>query len=135
MDIIDTCIATIKEEFPSAAGVWLFGSTASGDRTNASDIDLAILLSQKADSVKLWQCSQHIASQIHKDVDLVDLLEASTVFRAQIVQKGKLIYCADKFKCDMFEIQVLSSYLLLNEERKELMDDIKSRGQVFGNHG
>ncbi len=135
MDIIDTCISTIKEEFPSATGVWLFGSTASKDSTVASDIDLAILLPQKADSLKLWQCAQSIAGKVDKDIDLVDLLEASTVFCAQVMQNGKLVYFADKFKCDMFELQALSSYLRFNEERKELLDDIKSRGKVFGNNG
>ena len=133
MDIIETCIATIKEVFPSATGIWLFGSMASGDSTQTSDIDLAILLSEKADSVKLWQCSQQIASQLDADVDLVDLLEASTVFRAQIMQKGKLVYHADKFRCDMFETEALSNYVRFNEERKELLGEIKSRGKVFGN--
>lgn len=131
MDIIDTCMRTIKQEFPSVVGIWLFGSIAAENSTSESDIDLAILLPEKADAVKLWQCAQNIASTVNQDTDLVDLLEASTVFRAQVVQNGKRIYAADKFKCDMFETQALSSYLRFNEERKELLDDIKSRGKVF----
>lgn len=135
MDINDTCVNTIKEEFPNVAGVWLFGSTASGESSAASDIDLALLLPHKVDSVKLWQCAQRIASGVDKEVDLVDLVGASTVMRAQVVQNGKRIYCADRFLCDKFETESLTDYLRFSEERKDLLEDIKSRGNVLGNHG
>ncbi len=135
MDVIDICISTLKEEFPSITGIWLFGSTAAGDNSVTSDIDLAVLLPEKADQVKLWQCAQSIASAIDRDVDLIDLIEASTVFRAQVMQNGKLVYHSDKFKCDLFETEALADYLRLNEERKEILEDIKSRGTVFGNNG
>ena len=135
MNIIDTCVETIKEKFPNVTGIWLFGSIASETGSANSDIDLAVLLQQKADNVELWQCAQQIATQAGKDVDLIDLLDASTVLRAQIIQDGKRIYCSDKFRCDLFETDTLSDYLRFADERREILEDIKSRGKVLGNNG
>jgi predicted nucleotidyltransferase len=56
VNIIDIGVETIKEKFPAVAGVWLFGSIASGTGCADSDIDLAVLLQQKADSV-MAMCS------------------------------------------------------------------------------
>jgi len=133
MDISKACADIIIGEFPGIYGIWLFGSTVSGLACAGSDIDLAILPAGKIDKVRIWQCSQRIASAIGKDVDQVDLLDASTVMRAQIIESGKRIYCADQFVCDKFETEVLTDYLRFAESRKELIEDIRSRGKVFGN--
>jgi uncharacterized protein len=135
MDIIEICRETIKDDFPEVIGVWLFGSFARHESLTAeSDIDLAVLLPQKADALRLWQCAQRIASKmVTREVDLIDLIDASTVLRAQIMQDGKLIYCADKYKCDLFETEALTDYLRFSEERKDLLEDIRMRGKVLGN--
>jgi hypothetical protein len=43
--------------------------------------------------------------------------------------------CSDKFKCDLFETEALTDYLRFADERKEILEDIKSRGKVLGNNG
>lgn len=135
MDAIENSADIIRKEFPDVAGIWLFGSAASGLESVESDIDLAVLPANKADKVKLWQCAQSIASKVGKEIDLIDLLDASTVLRAQVMQDGKLIYCADKLLCDRFETEALTDYLRFDEGRKELLEDIKSRGKVFDQDG
>ncbi|MBI4534302.1 MAG: nucleotidyltransferase domain-containing protein [Candidatus Melainabacteria bacterium] len=121
--------------FPDVAGIWLFGSRESGMQSPDSDIDLAVLPSCTLDRIKLWECAQSIGSKIGKNVDLIDLLEASTVLRAQIINTGKRIYCSDRLKCDLFETETLADYVRFTEERRELLEDIKSRRKVFGEHG
>ena len=135
MDTIDICVEIVREKFPNVVGIWLFGSTASETQSTDSDIDLSVLGQQKIDSVALWQCAQQIATRLDKEIDLIDLLEASTVLRAQIIQSGRLIYCGDKFKCDLFETETLTDYLRFADERKEILEDIKIRGRVLGNNG
>jgi predicted nucleotidyltransferase len=135
MNIIDICADTITREFPNVAGIWLFGSNASGTDSVASDIDMAILFPERVDKIKLWQCAELIASRVNKDIDLIDLSEASTVLRAQVMQDGKRVYCADKSKCDIFETEALTDYLRFNDERKELLADIKARGKVLSDDG
>ena len=133
--IINTCINQIKEEFPDTIGIWLFGSMAFETASATSDIDLAVLLPKKINNIRLWQCSQSLASKVNLEIDLIDLLEASTVMRSQIMREGKRIFCTDEFKCNLFETEALTDYLRFNEERQELLTDIKTRGKVFGNNG
>lgn len=72
-----------------------------------------------------------LAQLARKDVDLVDLGCASTVFRAQIVSSGERLLVLDQNACDAFEMMSLSAYALLNEER-EILRDIEQRGVVYG---
>ncbi len=69
---------------------------------------------------------------VHRNVDLVDLLSASTVMRAQVVSTGILLVDADPGARAIFETTVYASYARLNEERRALLDDIKQRGHVYG---
>lgn len=133
MDIRQVGSATIKTTFPDVVGIWLFGSTDSSMETQESDIDLAVLTaSNKLDKIKLWQCAQSIAGQVGRNVDLIDLLDASTVLRAQIMNTGKQIYCCDQMRCNLFETEALADYLRFADERRELLEDITSRRKIFG---
>ncbi|SRR5579875_362264 len=135
VDPIETCTKMILTEFPDIAGIWLFGSAASGQDTSGSDIDLALLHTKKLDRVRLWQCAQSVAARVGREIDLIDLLDASTVLRAQVMENGKRVYCADKFMCDRFETESLTDYLRFADERKGLLEDIRARGKVLGHDG
>lgn len=50
------------------------------------------------DKYILFIAAQELAAQIGQDVDLIDLGSASTVFQAQIVHTGKIIYCTNEQK-------------------------------------
>lgn len=112
--------------------VILFGSSAKGIMREDSDIDIAFLSRNEYDDYQLFIISQELASILGKEVDLIDLNKASTVFQAQIIGKGKVIYCKDKCKKMYFEMYVLKKYARLNEERKCILEDIKKRGAVYG---
>lgn len=121
----------IRQAYPQVKGIYVFGSFASKTETQDSDLDIALLLDKPADSVTLWNVAQNIAYRIHREVDLVDLLAASTVFRFQIVTTAKLIDCQDFKSCDLFEDLSYSMYLRFNEERKEILEDIKNSGRIL----
>jgi uncharacterized protein len=72
-----------------------------------------------------------LAAILNCDVDLIDLKEATTVFQAQIVGKGKVLYCADDDKKARFEMKVFKEYAKLNEERAEILKQIQKRGAVY----
>ncbi|MDX2369979.1 MAG: hypothetical protein QNK36_16515 [Colwellia sp.] len=61
-----------------------------------------------------------LADELSRDVDLVDLLNASTVMQNQIIQQGICIY-DDENNASFFEIQVMSMYQHLNEERADIL--------------
>lgn len=131
MSTTQQIIAFIRKNIPDVKAIYSFGSYGTPLQRQDSDIDLAILPTQKIDPVKRWELAQEIARLLQRDVDLIDLLQASTVLRFEIINTGQQIYCSDKTACDLFENYVFSSYLRFNEERKELLADIRQRGQVL----
>jgi len=110
----------------------LFGSTVKGNVHNESDIDIAFLSeNQNFDKYILFMFAQELAATLERDVDLIDLKQASTVFQAQIVQTGKAIYCSDDRKKAEFEMKVLKMYAKLNEERSEILKKIDESGTIY----
>ncbi len=107
-------------------GIYLFGSFNTEYQITESDLDLALLLDEKSDPLSIWQLAQAIALTINRDVDLIDLRAASTVFQYEIISSGTLVYCNDAKACDEFADLTYSMYLHFNDERKEIIDDIES---------
>ena len=62
-------------------------------------------------------CSSALARELNKEVDLLNARTVSTVFQNEIISKGRLLYCADRYAVDEFEMLTLSYYQKLNEER------------------
>ncbi|MDQ0257043.1 putative nucleotidyltransferase [Evansella vedderi] len=58
----------------------LFGSTVKGTMKNNSDLDIAFLSNKKLDKYQLFMIAQELATKLNRDVDLIDLNQASTVF-------------------------------------------------------
>ncbi|MCA0174566.1 nucleotidyltransferase domain-containing protein [Bacillus sp. RAR_GA_16] len=111
--------------------IYLFGSAAKGTSHLESDLDIAFLSPVTLDEYEVFMLAQQIASKINRDVDLVDLRKASTVFQGQIVTTGKIIYSTDEQTRMNYEMKVLKMYAKLGEERKLIIDDIEESGTVF----
>lgn len=108
--------------------IYIFGSTVKGRGREESDIDIAILRDKKIDEYELFILSQKLADILKSEVDLIDLSKASTVFRIQIIKTGKLIYNSDNLHKMYFQMRTMKDYALLNEERQEIINKIKSSG-------
>jgi predicted nucleotidyltransferase len=117
---------------PGVVGVYVFGSHVKGGQTAESDIDLAILPASPLPPTDVWNAAQTVAALAGRDVDVVDLLRASTVLRAQVVAHGRRLYCREASACEEFEDRAFSAYARLNEERRGILDDIRARGSVYG---
>jgi hypothetical protein len=74
----------------------------------------------KLDSVERWQLQSELAIALENNVDLVDLLSASTVMQNQVIHHGICIYDAANYAA-LFEIQVMSMYQHLNDERANIL--------------
>ena len=125
-------IKTILHRLPDVQAVYRFGSWETQYERSDSDIDLAILPIAPRSSMERWELAQELASALNRDVDLVDLLQASTVMRAQVIAHGDRLYCCDETVCATFEVYVFSAYARLNEERSAILDRIHHRGRVYG---
>ena len=75
--------------------------------------------------------AQELASLINREIDLVDLKNSSTVFKAQVVGTGKTLFCNNDTRRMYFEMYTLNDYALLNEERAVILENIKKRGNIY----
>ena len=112
--------------------ITVFGSAAASRERNLSDIDLAFLSGKEFDDYEVFMLAQKIADIAGRDVDLIQLQKASTVFQAEIVSTGEMIYCENQARKEQFEMLAYKKYAKLNEERQPILDQIKESGTIYG---
>lgn len=132
MQIDPGIIEYLREQLPGVEAIYQFGSTASGETHHGSDVDLAVLTSVPLSPVERWELQCTLASRLRRDVDLVDLRAASTVMRMQVVSTGVVLYAGPGQNRARFEMNVLSSYARLNEERRAILQTVTREGRVYG---
>jgi predicted nucleotidyltransferase len=115
-------LQTLQHLMPDVRLIYLFGSQVDGSATPSSDIDVAVLLKKKLDPVARFDIEQTVAIKLNQDVDLVDLLTASTVLQNQIIMSGELLFGSESEQTQ-FEMQVMSMYQHLNEERADILQE------------
>ena len=78
----------------------------------------------------LSPCRTCLENALHKEVDLLNARRVSTVFQKEIIG-GRLVYCADPYAVDEFEMLVISYYQKLNDERREILASFHSTGRAY----
>jgi predicted nucleotidyltransferase len=115
--------------------IYLFGSCMTEDEWPGSDVDLALLLppaeAKQVRHLAMSDCAVALARVLEKEVDLLNARMVSTVFRKEIVTKGRLLYCADRYAVDEFEMLTLSFYQKLNEERAGIIESALADGRFY----
>ncbi len=127
-----TLVQILKDKIPNLRLLYFFGSAAIGEENKESDIDLAFLSSDKIGQVERFNIQCDIANILNRDVDLVDLKQASEVMRAEVLISGRLIFCVDPNEQAEYEVLVCSRYAHLNEERAEILTDFYSSDSTDG---
>lgn len=122
----------LREALPDLVAVYRFGSTVSGQTLRESDVDFALLGLRPLEPLQRWEWQEQLATRLHRPVDLVDLLRASTVLRMQVVSSGIVLFESNRTARERFETAVFSSYARLNEERREILDQVRREGTVYG---
>ena len=130
IDMLEKIVAFLLERV-SPVLIVLFGSAAEGNFKSDSDLDIAFLTDCEISGDEVYFLAQELAGFLSRDIDLIDLKHASTVFKAQIVGKGEIIYAKDVLLRDEYRIRVLKEYALLNEERAEILDRIRREGKIY----
>lgn len=135
MDLKQFDIKKINEILAKCASPYLtyiFGSASNGTFREDSDIDIAFLCDRECTDYEVFMIAEELAAVLGRDVDLINLLKASTVFKARIVGTGEVIYCSDDVKRMYFEMYALKDYALLNEERADILEAVRKRGNIYG---
>lgn len=111
----------------------LFGSYARGTQNNESDIDIAIKTNQKMSKLDIFNLKNELEEIAKKDIDLINLdMLNSDGFKYEILVNGIEIYCEDKFKFDLYKLDMYREYLELNESRQEIINMIKEGDEPYG---
>lgn len=135
MSSLEGIIATVLATYPDTQAVYLFGSYGSENEWPESDVDIALLLppeeAKRAGQLTMSDLRFALESLLQKDVDLVNLRQASTVFQKEIVFSERRIFCAAQYATDEFEMLVLSFYQKLNEERAEVLAEGLRSGRFY----
>ena len=100
--------------------LYVFGSQATGHAQPSSDWDIAFLADESLDNIRRWHIAEELAAKLNQDVDLVDLKEASTVLKMQIVQNGRLLF-GDALESDLFLASTMTQYGHLQESRNDIL--------------
>ena len=135
MKVNQQIISFLSGRMPALKGIYLFGSRAEGRARPDSDVDIAFLVEwgHSPTAMQRWEWRTELSALLQVEaVDLVDLQEASTDFRFVIVSTGLRIYCNDQAYCDTFDMTSYSMYQRLELERREIVEEIKKRGRVYG---
>lgn len=127
----DELIKYTRKAIPDIIALYRFGSQANGTACPESDVDLAVLARAPIPNLRRFELAQELAIQLHRDVDLVDLRSASTVMRMQVISTGECLFKTSGQLQGEFEDLVYSTYARLNEERREILNDIRIRGSVY----
>jgi predicted nucleotidyltransferase len=131
-DVTQRLAALVSTRVPGLVALYLFGSRARGDAGPDADFDLGLLGHDKLDAVERWKLQEDLAAHAHANVDLVDLRRASTVMRVQVLRDGALLVDVHPAERQAFEATALSAYARLNEERREILNDLAARGSIYG---
>lgn len=106
----------------------IFGSFARGTQNEESDVDIGVKLNKEVTKNELYNISNELAEKLKRDIDLVNLdTIENDGFKYEILINGEVIYCKDSYKFDLYKLDAYREYLDLNEARKAIIDEMKSK--------
>lgn len=87
--VFDTACEVLRLAYPKLWAVYVYGSYAQDEQWPGSDLDLAFLLLPGQALAERFDVANRIATRIGRDVDLVDIRQASDVLRFEVLAHGK----------------------------------------------
>jgi predicted nucleotidyltransferase len=127
-----TIVATVREAAPEVLAVYLFGSEARDQAAAGGDVDVALLAPSPFGPERRFEIQQRLALALGRDVDLVDLRRASTVFAMQVIANARVLFDANADARGAFEDRTYGAYARLNEERRGILERVRREGTVYG---
>jgi len=123
--------ALLRDRLPGLIAIYVFGSQATGQATETSDIDIAVLAGGVVDPLFLWELAGALADILHLPVDLLDLRSASSVLQYQVITTGRCLWSSGS-EAGIYEAFILSEKTRLDAARAGLVSDISHTGRIHG---
>jgi predicted nucleotidyltransferase len=121
----------ILAALPDVVAIYVFGSAATGDFAEDSDLDLAVLGPRPYDGRRLYDVARSLEAALDVDVDLVDLITAPTLLKFEVIARGRSIHCANRDVALEFEGRSLAEHGRFIEDFAPLFDQIRETGQAY----
>ncbi|WP_225774867.1 type VII toxin-antitoxin system MntA family adenylyltransferase antitoxin [Pseudomonas sp. Marseille-Q5115] len=121
--------ALLRDRLPGLIAIYVFGSQATGQATETSDIDIAVLAGGVVDPQLLWELAGALADILHLPVDLLDLRSASSVMQYQVITTGRCLWSSGG-EAQIYEAFILSEKTGLDAARAGLLSDIAHTGRI-----
>ncbi len=126
MEEIKDKVIEIINSMLDCEAIVIYGSFARNTQNEESDIDIAIKIKKETSKKELYEISNKLEEEFKRDIDLVDLdTIENDGFRYEILINGKVIYCEDEYKFDLYKLDAYREYLDLNEARKDIIDKMR----------
>jgi uncharacterized protein len=113
--------AFFEADAHGAAAVYLFGSVARGEATEASDVDVAVLFGQAPEpslSGAGLTLEGEIERHLGRPVDLVTLNRASADLVHRVLRDGVLVFDGDRLRRQRFEVDKRNEFFDLEPVRR-----------------
>ena len=111
--------------------IYIFGSYLTENYNSESDIDIAVLASEKIEKEMFFQMKLELMKNTGREIDLIDLWESGNSLNKEIIFKGKNIYK----KNDMTKYEfVLKKTAIANQYSEDIaiyINRIKEIGRVL----
>ena len=113
--------------------VYIYGSRAAGRARPDSDYDFAVAAPAPLPNEELAELREELADALPgaPGVDCVDLLRVPLTLAAQVLESGIVLIEGDGRRRAALETRLMSMYAMLNEERREILEDIARRGSIY----
>jgi predicted nucleotidyltransferase len=118
-DRLQRAVSFLGEQFGLEA-LWIFGSEAQGTARPDSDIDLAALFQGRPAPLDVLGALGDLEDILGREVDLVDLDQASPILAMQVLQHGRLLVDGNPDRRIAFFSRTLNLYDDLKIQRREV---------------
>ncbi|HVS04172.1 MAG TPA: nucleotidyltransferase domain-containing protein [Thermoanaerobaculia bacterium] len=120
-------LSDLLEGRPEVVGAYLFGSRASGESREGSDVDLAVLFEGPGSLERVVELEDVLERALGRRVDVVDLGGAEA-FLALDAVRGERVFTRDGLRLDELELYVLRRAGDLapfeRERRRQLLEKV-----------
>ena len=130
---VNDMAAKIKQylsAYNDIAFAFLFGSSARGEVTTLSDVDIAIYFIRAVDFYRINGLREDLSELLGRETDIVVLNNAAPIIRMQVLKKGTLILDLNRRLYNEFFVDTVKEYDDLKRTRKDIEDKIL-RGRIY----
>jgi predicted nucleotidyltransferase len=130
---INDMAAKIKQylsAYNDIAFAFLFGSSARGEDTVLSDVDIAIYFTDAVDFYRINGLREDLSELLGREIDIAVLNNTSPIIRMQVLKKGTLILNLNRCLYNKFFVNTVNEYDDLKRTRKDIEDRIL-RGRIY----